>query len=89
MAKKQSLWQIAKKLIPAGALVAPALAQALRTDVNAMGKLEGGIEAYTGYNIRVKNFELGRLAQGWLPFIAATGVIQGITLGKRILRSIM
>lgn len=88
MSRKQSLWQVAKKLVPTGALVAPALAQAFRTDVNAQGKLEGIVEAYTGYNIRVKNFELGRMAEGWLPFIAATAAIQGITLGKKILRSI-
>jgi len=89
----KSLQQQAFKWLRVGALAAPALviaAQPMKVDQKANEILR----VYTGVNIKhsmesnALQFDWGRLAMGWLPFLAATLTTYGIPKIAGIIRRI-
>ena len=65
------------KLIRIGALLVPAASIASQP-VSGTEKIEQGVRAYFGWSIRHGNFSWGRLAAGWMPYLASIGVTYGI-----------
>ena len=66
------------KFIKIGALVAPGAASFMERGLNING-LEGALYRYTGYSITRGAWEPAGLAQGWMPYIASSLIITGIS----------
>jgi len=75
------------KLIRTVALVAP-VASAVMSPVDNAEKVDMVIRSYTGYSPKYRNFAAERLAQGWMPYIAAVGVTYGIPKLAGMIRGI-
>lgn len=74
------------KFVRLGALALPAVAIALQP-TTMQEKIKQGSLAYFGFNPDDGSFKLERLARGWMPFAAATGVTYGIPKLAGMLRS--
>lgn len=73
----KSITRTAFKLIRIGALGAPALGRAMQKS-STQDKINDGVEDYTGYSLRHKDFKLERLARGWSPYLGACLATYGI-----------
>jgi len=65
------------KFMRLGALLAPGVAESTQYD-QIGDKIAGGIGIYGGWNHGSKQFEWGKVAQAWTPYVVATLVTKGI-----------
>jgi hypothetical protein len=75
------------KYVRWAALGAPA-ARIATLQTSTPDKLRRGIEAYTGYNIENGQFNLGKLAEGWGPYLTASVTTYGIPKLISIIRGL-
>lgn len=68
------------------ALIAPAAASYIQFRNSADKGLVNATEKYTGYNIYNATFNLGKLAEGYGPFVGVTLAQKAVTLINRLLR---
>lgn len=73
----KSLTTTAFKLVRIGALAAPAAARVMHQGITyvSIGDMMGD---YTGFNWNQMNFDFGRMAKGWGPYLGACLATYGI-----------
>ena len=81
----KSIQRTAFKLIRLGALVAPGIEIATR-NLTTSQKIDRGLQAYTGYSTEQGNWVIGRMVQGWGPYIGAALATYGIPKIINIIR---
>lgn len=82
----KSILRTGFKLIRLGALAAPGIGVALRTDLSPQAKIDGAFRMYTGYEMSTGRWKFEWLASGWLPYIGACLATYGIPKLTSILR---
>jgi len=82
----KSITRTVMKLMRVGALVAPAAAVIADTGQSNQSKVYNIVYKYTGYNMADGTFDMGRIMQGWGPFIGVTLVTYGIQKLSGIIR---
>lgn len=92
MAKKKkrrggkSITRTAFKWVRIGALAAPLVRRAIQGQGDLGGTVNNILSDYTGYNMTEGVWRLDYLANGWLPYIAASLATYGIPKIASIIR---
>lgn len=77
-----------RSILKVVALLTPAVDAALLQGATPQTKLAVFSVRYTGWDPRDKRFHFGRLAEGWMPYLAVNAIDAGISIMLRLARSI-
>ena len=76
----KSLYRSVVKLAKGVALLAPAVAEAVQP-TSTLNKVSGIAVKYTGYDIVQRKWKLGKLVEGWGPYV-------GVSVGEKIVSKV-
>ena len=88
MARGKSLYRSVMKLIKVGAIVGPGVFEWTSSRGPTRHKVSEVLKVYSGFSIERGDFQLGRLVNGWGPYVAVNLVEKGLAFVNRLLRSI-